>query len=346
MLLHCDIFWKEINRFIMQKLNQDIKDKTFERVYLLFGEELFLRRSYKNRLKDAIIGDDSMNYSYYEGRGIEFSEVKGIAETMPFFSSRRLIIIEDSELFSSSADEWAEYISEIPEETHIIFVESSVDKRNKLYKRVVKNGYAAEMKKQTERELKRWIVRILAQNHLKITEEALDVFLNKTGDDMDNIRTELDKLCSYCIGKDGIVRQDIEDICTERTVNRIFDMIEAVAGGNEKRALDLYYDLLALKEPSMRILFLVARQFNQLMQVKEASAGGMKKEDIASRFKLRPFIAGKLMGQARQFTKEQLKSYVELCVASEEAVKTGKMTDKLAVELAIVTISRRTAVCW
>ena len=53
----------------MQTLNQDIKEKTFKRVYLLFGDEPFLVNSYKKRLREAIAGDDTMNYNYFEGRG-------------------------------------------------------------------------------------------------------------------------------------------------------------------------------------------------------------------------------------------------------------------------------------
>ena len=325
----------------MKKLNEDIKRGTFEAVYLLYGEEVFLKNSYKKRLKQAIVGDDDMNYSSFEGNDIDFTNIKEIAETMPFFAERRLILIEDSGLCASSADQYAEYIAHIPESTHFIFVESAVDKRNKLYKQIIRHGYAAEMKRQSERDLKRWIVGSLAQKKLGITEEALELFLVKNGDDMERIHSELEKLSAYCMGKDGIRSEDVEIICSELTVNRIFEMIDAVSAGNEKKALNFYYDLLALKEPSMRILFLIARQFNQLMQVKDAMAAGKRKEDLATAMKLRPFIAGKLMGQARSFTEKELKQYVELCVDSEEAVKTGKLTDKLAVEMVLVKIARR-----
>ena len=69
----------------MKKLNEDIKSGIFEKVYLLYGEENFLKNSYKKRLKQAIIGEDDMNYNSFEGKDIVFSDVKGIAETMPFF---------------------------------------------------------------------------------------------------------------------------------------------------------------------------------------------------------------------------------------------------------------------
>jgi DNA polymerase-3 subunit delta len=85
----------------------------------------------------------------------------------------------------------------------------------------------------------------------------------------------------------------------------------------------------------MRILFLISRQFNQILQVKELQAKGMDRNTIASKLKLQPFVVGRILPQARQFTREQLLSYVELCVDAEEAVKTGRLQDRLAVELLI-----------
>lgn len=325
----------------MQKLNQDLKEKKLEQVYLLYGNEPFLLSSYKKRLKAAITGEDEMNCSFYEGKGIDLSEVRSMAETMPFFADRRLIILENSGLMKNASEGWIEFLEQLPEFTSVIFVESEVDKRSKMYKRVRDLGYAAELNHQKEPELKRWVLGLAGREGMKMTAKALDLFLMKTGDSMEIIRTELDKLISYCQGKEGITDEAVEAVCTEQTVNRIFEMIEAVAAGNEAKALNLYYDLLALKEPSMRILFLIARQFNQLMIVKEMASAGENKDSIASSLKLRPFIAGKLMNQAKAFTREQLRKYVELCVTSEEAVKKGNLNEKLAVELLIVTISRR-----
>ena len=52
----------------MQVLNQDIKEHTFKPVYLLFGEEVFLRNTYKKRLREAVVGEDVMNFARFEGK--------------------------------------------------------------------------------------------------------------------------------------------------------------------------------------------------------------------------------------------------------------------------------------
>ena len=319
----------------MQTLNQDIKAQKFRPVYLLYGEENFLKTSYKNKLKAAIIGDDTMNFSYFEGKGLNLDELIRMADTMPFFTEKRLILVEESGFFKNSAEVLAEYLPTMPESTCLLFVESQVDKRNRMYKKVKELGYPAELARQSSTELARWAAGLLSKEGRKITGHTMELFLSKTGDDMENIRMELEKLIAYTMGREIITDDDVETICTVRVTNKIFEMVSAIVGRQTRKAIDLYDDLLTLKEPPMRILFLIARQFNQLLQVKELMAKGMDKAAIAARLKIQPFVVGKIMPQARQFSREQILSYVTLCVEAEEAVKSGRLQDRLAVELLI-----------
>ncbi len=319
----------------MQTINDDIKNNTFKPVYLLCGEEAFLKQNYKKKLREAIVGDDAMNYNYFEGKNLDIKELISLANTMPFFSEHRLILVENSDYFKTSSEELAEYLPAMPDSTCIVFVEDAVDKRNKLYKKVKDLGHIAEMKRQDSAQLARWAATILAQNGRKITSSTMNMFLERVGDDMENIRMELEKLISYTIGNDVVTDDDVKAITTVQITNKIFDMVAAITMGKIKQAMDLYEDLLTLREPPMRILFLIARQFNQLLQVLELKKSGTDRGTIASKLKVPPFVAGKLSSQAGAFTKEQLISYINLCVDLEESVKTGRMSDKLAVELLI-----------
>lgn len=319
----------------MQTINEDIKSGQYKKVYLLYGEESFLKQSYKKKLKEAVAGDDTMNYNYFEGKGLDVNELISLSDTMPFFSDKRLIIIENSGFFKTSSEALADYLPMIPDTTCIVFVEDAVDKRNRLFKKVKELGHAAEMKRQDSAQLARWAGTILAQNGRKITGSSMNLFLERTGDDMENIRMELEKLISYTMGSDVVTTEDMEAVTTVQVTNKIFDMVNAIVTRKTRLAMDLYEDLLTLKEPPMRILFLIARQFNQLLLVKEMTAKGTDRGTIASKLKIPPFVAGKVSAQAGAFTREQILSYVKGCVEAEEAVKTGKMNDRMAVELLI-----------
>ena len=319
----------------MQTLNQDIKTGEFKQIYLLYGEEAFLKNSYKNRLKEAIIGDDTMNFARFEGKGVDVDELIRLADTMPFFAERRLILVEDSGFFKSASDALVQYLPSMPDTTILLFVETEVDKRNRLYKKVKDMGYAAELNRQDSAQLARWAGGILTREQKKITKHTMELFLSMAGDDMENIRMELEKLISYTLGREVITDEDVLAVCTVQVTNRIFEMVSAIVNRQPRKAMDLYEDLLTLKEPPMRILFLIARQFNQLLQVKDLMGKGMDKGTIASKLKMQPFVVGKTMPQARQFGREQILSYVEFCVETEEAVKSGRLQDRLAVELLI-----------
>lgn len=280
-----------------------------------------------------------MNFSSYEGKGIDVRQIIDQAETMPFFAEHRLILVENSGFFKNACPELAEYIPQMPQETILVFVENEVDKRGKLFKAVKAAGRIAELGRQDEKTLTAWVLGTIKKDQKNITGDALGLFLEMAGNDMENIGHELEKLLSFVYGKDSIDRRDVEEICTVTTESKIFDMIHAVAEKRQKQALDLYYDLLALREPPMRILFLIARQFNQMLQVRDLRDQGYDNTTIASRAGIAPFIAKRALSQAGRFSRQVLQQAVEDCVEAEEAVKTGQLGDRLAVEMLIIKYS-------
>ena len=251
----------------MKSLNEDLKTGQFSQIYLLYGEENYLKKQYKERFVKAMLPQgDTMNYAYYEGKGVEIREVIDLAETLPFLAERRVMFFKDTGLFKSGGEKLAEYLASPNNTTFFVFTESEVDKRSKLYKAVQSKGYAAEFTVQDENSLKRWIAGILGREGKKISENTAQLLLSKTGTDMENIQMELEKLICYCLDRDVVTAEDVEAVCTTRITNHIFDMVNAIAEKQPQKALQLYYDLLALKEPPMRVLFLIARQCNLLLQ--------------------------------------------------------------------------------
>lgn len=323
----------------MQHIQNDIKTNNFKHAYLLFGEERYLKRQYTDRLRKALCPEgDSMNTHFYHGKNLPIGEIIDLAETMPFLAERRTIFISDSGLFKSGGEELANYLASCNDSTCFVFTESEVDKRSKLYKAVQANGYAAEFTIQDEKTLKHWIAGVLAKENKKITENTAQLFLTKVGTDMENIQMELEKLICYCMDREVVTSEDVETICTNRVSNHIFDMINAIAEGKTKQALDLYYDLLSLKEPPMRILFLLARQCNLLLITKDMRAKGYDSKAIAPKLGVPPFIASKYITQAGQFKTATLRNAVEKCVEAEEAVKNGRMNDMMSVEILILSV--------
>ena len=227
----------------------------------------------------------------------------------------------------------------MPDTTFFIFVENEVDKRSKLFKAVKAKGHIAELPFQDESTLKKWILGMVRKENKQISESTVTYLLNKVGTDMGNIQKELEKLFCYTLEKDSILPEDVDAVCVTQISNHIFDMVNAVADKRQERALELYYELVALKEPPMRILYLMTRQYRILHQVKDLLKKGYGRKEIASKAGLHPFAAGKYMDQAKHFRSSELRAIMEDSADIEERVKTGRLTDVLAVELFIVKYS-------
>ena len=328
----------------MKKLSEEIREGNLKQVYLLCGEEAYLRRQYRDRVKKALLGDgDLMNLNCFEGKGIVPGEVIDLAQTMPFLAERRVLVIENSGFFKRGGEALAEYLADPATSAYFLFVETEIDKRSRLYKAAAARGRVIECKTPDEGVLKRWVVELLAKENKRITQRDLDLFMEKTRTDMENIRGEVEKLVCYCLDREAVSAQDIEAVCVRQIGSRIFDMVEAVADKKQRRAMELYYDLLTLKEPPMRILFLIARQFNLLLQVKELKNKGYDTRSIGEKVGLKGFIAGKYVSQAAKFKEAELRQALTDCVETEEAVKTGRMNDVMSVELLIVRESMQPA---
>ncbi len=317
----------------MSTLVEDLKSGTFQRVYLLYGEEAYLKRYYRNKLTSAAAGGDSMNVTVFSGKDIPEDDVISAADTLPFFAERRLVVVDESGWFKASLKKLPDFLPSMPESTVLLFIESAVDKRNRLYKAVQTLGSILELKHPEGRELSVWAAAYLARAGKKITPSTMDHFLDMVGNDMENVENELEKLISYVGDSDVVDRRAVDTITTVLPEDRVFQMVDAVTDHRERDALRYYGDLLALKVSPTLILYLTAKRYQQLLNVKNLMDAGRKKTEIAQELKLREYAAGKLMSQARPLKSAALFGMLRRCVEYEERVKTGDLNDRMAVEL-------------
>ena len=200
-------------------LNKELKEGSFRRVYLLCGEQAYLRLQNRDRLRAALLGDgDEMNVSVYTGMDVTAREVIDEAQTLPFFADRRVILLENSVFFSKKAsvesDALADFIPQIPESASLVFVEESPDKRRKLYKAIQKHGFVLNCEDVTPQMLGRWTQGLFKKAGLAIDGPTLNRFLETVGEDMMNIVSESDKLIAYCMGRDHVTAEDISAVCS------------------------------------------------------------------------------------------------------------------------------------
>lgn len=326
----------------MKRVLQHIKEQKYQNLYLFYGKEKYLAAQTRDKLKEALIpSGDTMNYSYFEGKKTDLPEILELIQTMPFFNDYRLLVLDQTELGKKSNDDFLNALKEIPETTILLIIEDEVDKRSKIYKYINKEGCAVSFETPKEKDLVLWVAQMLKKEQKKMTQKDIQLFLYKTGQDMFTIKNELEKLIAYTKGREVIGSEDLEALTTAQTTNQIFVMLEAIAKKQRDTVLKLYYDLIELKESPFGILALLVRQCNQLLQTQSLLEAGKSQGEMAKELKVPPFVAGKLKQQVRLFKREELYEMIKKCAVTDEGIKTGKITDRIGVELLLVEFSKK-----
>lgn len=324
----------------MNQIEQDIKSKQFHNFYLLIGSEDYLKNKYANLLiKNIVENKESMNYSYYEGSSIDSNDVVGTAITMPFFADMRIIHIKNSNWFKSPNEDFINYLDDVSDTTVFIFEEDVIDKRSKAYKFIDKEGVIIELDMLRGAELQKWIGSKLNAANKSMKREAYQEFLLRTDSNMENMEQEFEKLISYTYDSDIITLEDVDNVCTKQLQSKIFDMINAIAEKNPKKVLDMYHDLLASKEPPMKILTMIQRQFRRSLLIKGLREKGYTQDRIYDELKYRKdinnkkFVINKDLNMTRNFSVEMMNRLLEEACNLEHDIKTGQINDQLAVEV-------------
>ena len=325
----------------MNRIDEDIKKGSFHGLYLLYGEEDYLRRFHTDKLKKAVLADDAsnMNLTVWKDDGFNFEAFSEQALTFPFFAEHRLLLVENCGLFKKGGTELAEFLPSVPAQTIMIFSEREVDARGKLFKYAKTNGVVQEFKRLSEAELSGWILRRFDKAGRKIQRSAMQLFLERVGNDMSQINLEMQKLIDYTEGKDAIRLEDVKVLTTVHVETKVFEMIDAISRREQSWALRMYDDLLLAKEPPIKILVMMGRQFERLCQIKELRENGLDQAAIAEKTGMKTFAVRKSLEQAARFSAEELRDAFRACVETDERIKTGKMRDAAAVETLIVAVT-------
>lgn len=323
----------------MRSIDSEIEQQAFKRIYLLFGKEHYLLKDNRERLLKALGVTDrkDMNFTLLSEKDFNVPTLISDSDTLPFFADRRVILVEESGYFKGNKkekDRLVKYIPDIPETTVIVFVESEVDKRDKLYKAVAKNGTAEEFVIGDQNEMFRWIGGRLSADGIHMRHDAWNEFYLRCGSSMDLMDAEYQKLSAYCWEKKQIEKSDVEAICANASETKIFALSDAISERNAARVFDVYHDMLRQNEKAPGILALIQRQLMQLYDLKLMDRDGVsfadKKKNLGISY---DFIIRKLETYQKRFKEDELRRLLRKAADYEEDFKSGRIEDSIAVEL-------------
>jgi len=329
----------------MKVLREQLKTKKNSNIYLFTGEEKFLINAYLKRFIDMIFEghDKMMNLDQFNLDNKDIDKIELSLETLPFFAEKRVVVLENLDLFGvknkSRNERITTAITKLSDSTLCFVIEDKIDKRNKLYKYINKNGTVSVFSFLTQKELIHYVAKKLSKVNMKISSSDGKFLIDTVGYELRVISKEVSKLIDYVGNYEIVTKADIEDVCTKHLEAKIFELVDAVGTKNRERALFLYQDMISLKEPVTRILFMISRQISLIYEAKLMKEKRINNSVIAKTIKVPEFVVRKLVVQSEKFSHNEIKNTIKQLVELEYEFKSGKINLETGIELMILKLS-------
>ncbi|MCD6291018.1 MAG: DNA polymerase III subunit delta, partial [Anaerolineae bacterium] len=330
-------------------------------IHLIHGSEEFLRslrlREIKTNLGPAEMVE--LNTTELDGDHLTVAELQRAADVVPFLSERRLVIIQGflkrlkgnhrtkGKIVQAELASLLDYLEHVPDTTELIFVENEkVGPRHPVFKRLsalAEDGHATIhlCDAPGPRELPGWIQKQAKAKGVTISQRAAAASADGIGSELRLIDTELEKLIAYASPKKRIDTRDVEAIVPYARVGTVFNLTDAIANRQARRAFTLLRQLRDSGASVPYLLTMINRQFRILLQVGEASRAHMTPREIASKFRLQEFVVRRATQQARRWSTEELIHVFELLLRTDVAIKTGRVDPDAALDLLVIELTRR-----
>lgn len=348
-------------------LMNDIKNNSIKPVYLICGSETYLIDKGWEALKNAVVSSfPELNYTLLEGEKLEAAELMKACETFPFGSEKRLVVVRDLWLLKSkgeskgedeSEDETAgasgkaaqpfiDVVENISDTTCLLFVSyGSISKNKKLVNYLKKQGAVYEFGRIERDELAQWIRKGLGAGGKKIGPREMDYFIDRIGyldkngsKTLYDVLNEIKKLSGLMGDSTEVSMAHIEAVVPRNIENDIFKLINACSEKDVDRSLRLYGDMLLEGENSFGILALVSKQIKNMIEVSELYGKRYDARSIAEKLKLHEYTVKLCIKYSSSIKKQVLQSAFRKCLDAEYSIKSGRMGERLAMEMLLVRL--------
>ena len=337
---------KEESKLNYREELQKLKSGGPQRLYFLWGAEDYLREQYFAQLKKLCLpeGEDSFSYKRLDGPELDLEALSGAVDALPFLTERSFVELRGVDLnHLDEPEKLLKILSDIPDYCTVVFVQSAQfepDGRLKSIKGLRELAQELHFTRQSQGALVDWIVRRFAAAGKGIGLEAAQRLIFISGDLMNRLIPEIDKIAAYAKGN-RVTVEDVEAVAIHIPEAVIFTMTDHIAARRTDAAMAVLAELLADKNNApVAMLAMLGQQMRRLYAARLALDQGLGSAYVMELCSIRmDFIARQLMQSARGFTMRQLQRAVELCAETDYRMKSSSEDDTVLLKELVLRIA-------
>jgi DNA polymerase-3 subunit delta len=328
--------------------------------YILYGQDDFSLHQALEEIKHGL-GDSEMlatSTTKLDAEHLTLNELKGNCNAAPFLSAYRLVIVNGllrrfepkqsksrggKHATTESQNELGEwqgvvsYIKEIPETTVVILVDGRISGYNSLLRKLSPLAKVSTFPLLRGRGLRNWIQQRVAEGGGEISPQAASLLAELIGGNLWAMSSEIDKLLLYSQGH-SIDEDDVTKLVSHAQEANIFALVDAILEGRIKTAQNMLHRLYQEGASPVYVLAMITRQFRLIALTKDLDSS-LSRPQIQNKLGLTSsYSLDKTLTQAKLYDFEHIKQAYSKLLETDLAIKTGKYSDQLALELLVADL--------
>ncbi len=308
--------------------------------YLLYSSDgAILNKEINDLEKKLDISDTDIIY-------YNIDDIDGIineASTIGMFSLNKFIIINMDSYFKDkknipNINLLENYFDSYNSNSYLVFVcnSDSIDSRKKIVNLIKKYGIIKKLEV-NDNYLNDYVNNYLKDNGYKINNGDVVYFINRVGNNINNVTNELDKLMLYKINDKIINRNDIDLLTVENIDDSIYDLVNCILKNDNEKAIKLYNNFIDNGMDVNQIVAIIAAQIRLLYQVKRLYNSGKSNDEIAKILEFKSVYRVKyLLSDSYYYSESDLVKYLSKLADIDNAIKTSNGDGNMLMQLFIV----------
>jgi DNA polymerase III subunit delta len=318
---------------------------TVRPIYLFQGAESFLMEEALEHVKQALIQESAadFNFNKFSATDVEIGAVLDQAQTMPFLSKYRLIVLTGVDALSAAAQKaLLPYLSNPNPSACVILIAEKLDARTKFAQTLKKQAETVQFWKLFETDVPRWITARAKQAGYAMSVQTAGELLECVGNDLRQLDNELKKIMAYAPARE-ITSQIVHQVVGDIRERDIFELVDAVGQGNTLAALKILGQLLIEGEQPLKILAMITRQYRLLWRLKATQTfePGSNSRNLAGQLGVSPRNVEQLQRQTARFSQVQLKLGMKRLYDVDRALKSSVSSPKILLEDVVFDLCAR-----
>jgi len=314
-------------------------------IYVLHGDEHFLKRRVVAVLRTLVLGpgDDGFGLSSRDGDKAAWAEIHEELETLPFLSSRRLVVIDRADPFVTRERPRLEKYFAEPSKTGVLVLDVQSWPANTKLAKLLPEAATLVCKTTEMRKLPEWCVEWCAVQHGKpLAAPAARLLVDLVGADMGLLDQEMAKLAIYAGSNSRIDTADVDQLVGQNRIENTWKVFDLIGAGQTNEALTLLDRLLDQGDEPLRLLGAFSMQLRRLAQAARLHSQGESVPDALEHAGVPPFGRKSAEQQVRHLGRRRLDLIYDWLLETDLGLKgSSQLPPRTLLERLVVQLARK-----